>query len=148
MEHRLDTPEVSAVGRGWAPERPSAGSTRDQRAPATAGRRRVRVAPLSALPEREGRVVVVGDDTIALFRCDAGLRAVSNSCPHAGGPLADGMVIGDTVTCPLHGRVVKLLTGAVTNCQEHVLVYSVEIEDGYVVMDRDASGRPARAPSE
>lgn len=97
---------------------------------------RVRVGALDDLPPREGRAVTVGGERIAVFRCDGAVRAVSNACPHAGGPLADGVVAGDTVTCPLHMRVVDLCTGAVTDCAERVRVYDVAVEDGDVYLLR------------
>ena len=96
---------------------------------------RVRLAAVEDIPRREGRSVVVDGEAIAVFRCDAALRAVSNACPHAGGPLADGIVAGDTVTCPLHMRVVDLVTGEVTDCEERVRVHRVVVEDGVVYLD-------------
>jgi nitrite reductase [NAD(P)H] small subunit len=96
---------------------------------------RIRLAAVEDLPRREGRAVTVGGETLAVFRCDGGIRAVSNACPHAGGPLADGIVAGDTVTCPLHMRVVDLLNGAVSDCERRVRVHHVVVEDGVVYLD-------------
>jgi nitrite reductase/ring-hydroxylating ferredoxin subunit len=96
---------------------------------------RIRLAAVEDLPRREGRAVTVGDETLALFRCDGGIRVVSNVCPHAGGPLADGIVAGDTVTCPLHMRVVDLLTGEVADCERRVRVHHVAVEDGVVYLE-------------
>lgn len=96
----------------------------------------LRVARVADLPEREGRSVVVGGEEIAVFRCDSGIRAVSNACPHAGGPLADGIVAGDTVTCPLHGRAVDLLSGEVTDCATPVRVHPVMVRDGFIYLMR------------
>ncbi|HET9051662.1 MAG TPA: Rieske 2Fe-2S domain-containing protein, partial [Candidatus Dormibacteraeota bacterium] len=70
---------------------------------------------LDDIPPGEGRAVEVDGEEIAVFRCRTGVLAVANRCPHAGGPLADGIVAGETVTCPLHGRVVDLTTGAVSD---------------------------------
>ncbi len=103
---------------------------------------RVRIGALSDLPPREGRAVTVDGERIAVFRCDFGVRAVANACPHAGGPLADGVVAGDTVTCPLHMRVVDLCSGAVTDCAERVRVHDVAVEDGIVYLVREKA--PAR----
>lgn len=62
---------------------------------------------------------------------------MGNACPHAGAPLADGIVAGDTVVCPLHGRSVDLLTGSVSDCNEVVRVYPVAVEDGAVWLGDD-----------
>jgi nitrite reductase (NADH) small subunit len=100
----------------------------------TPGVSRVRLGALADLPPREGRAVTVDGERIAVFRCDGGVRAVSNACPHAGGPLADGVVAGDTVTCPLHMRVVDLLSGRVSDCAEQVRVHDVVVEDGVIYL--------------
>jgi nitrite reductase (NADH) small subunit len=98
----------------------------------------VRLGALADLPVREGRAVTVDGERIAVFRCDGGVRAVSNACPHAGGPLADGVVAGDTVTCPLHMRVVDLLSGEVSDCAERVRVHDLVVEDGIIYLLRQA----------
>lgn len=91
---------------------------------------------LDDLPDSEGVAVRLGAEEVALFRCGSTVRAVANRCPHAGGPLADGIVAGDTVTCPLHGRRVDLRTGSVDDCEESVAVYRVRVVDGAVELCR------------
>ena len=97
----------------------------------------MRVAePLLALddiPDGEGRALRVAGDDVAGCRCGDAVRAVGNRCPHAGGPLADGILAGDTVTCPLHGRRVDLRSGSVDDCDEAVPVYDVAVVDGLIV---------------
>ena len=97
---------------------------------------RVRIARVDDLPPREGRSVCVDGEEIALFRCDSGIRAIANECPHAHGPLADGIVAGDTVTCPLHGRGVNLLTGEVSDWETPVRVHTVTVDDGVIYLER------------
>lgn len=104
--------------------------------PVTSPRRRL--AAVDELPPREGRVIDVDGERIALFRCESGIRAAANACPHAGGPLADGIVCGDTVTCPLHGRVVDLLTGQVSDSEDRVTTYDLTVEDGVVYLNLPA----------
>jgi nitrite reductase (NADH) small subunit len=99
-----------------------------------AAARRQHVASLADIPEREGRVITIGGEDIAIFRCAGGVRAVSDACPHAGGPLSDGIVAGDTVTCPLHGRVADLRTGVVTDCAERVRVLDVSVDEGEIYL--------------
>jgi nitrite reductase (NADH) small subunit len=63
----------------------------------------VEVCRLDDIPEGLGRPFVVGDKLIAVFRSRAGkVFAVDGTCPHKGGPLADGMVVGEQVVCPYH----------------------------------------------
>ena len=96
----------------------------------------IRIAGRDSVPPREGRAALVGDREIALFNLGDRFVAVDNRCPHRGGPLADGIVAGDTVTCPLHGRRVDLRSGSVDDCDESVPVYDVEVIDGVVVLWR------------
>lgn len=103
------------------------------------GRRRWRLGAVEDVPLNEGRRVVVDGEEIALFRCEDRFRAVSGRCPHAGGPLADGIVAGSTVTCPLHSRIVNLESGLVDDCADRVRVYRV-VEDGGAVYLEDEPG--------
>src|SRR5690606_18556368 len=71
------------------------------------------LGPLDRIPLGEGRTYRVADLEIAVFRTRAGeLFAVQANCPHAGGPLADGLIGNGQVICPLHGRVFELASGA------------------------------------
>jgi len=48
---------------------------------------------------------------ISIFSCARGLFAVQSFCPHLGGPLFQGSVSGETVTCPWHQWRFSLATG-------------------------------------
>ena len=68
---------------------------------------------LDRIPPGEGRAYRVNGVEIAVFRMRRGeVYAVQASCPHAGGPLADGLIGGRRVICPLHGHAFDLETGA------------------------------------
>jgi len=73
----------------------------------------IRVAYCEDIPLREGRAVLVGDREIAVFNLGDRFLAVDNRCPHRGGPLADGIVSGESVVCPLHGWKIDLQNGNV-----------------------------------
>jgi nitrite reductase (NADH) small subunit len=64
------------------------------------------------IPAGEGRTVTIDGHRIALFRTAAGWYAIDHACPHAGGPLADGIAADCSVICPLHERRFALDTGA------------------------------------
>ena len=91
--------------------------------------------PLAGLRPDEGRLVVAGGREIALFLTLAGPRAIDASCPHAGGPLHDGLLSGTRVTCPLHLRHVDLDTGEVDDCRERVRCYPARIAGDAVLLD-------------
>jgi nitrite reductase (NADH) small subunit len=102
------------------------------------GRLWIRVAPASSIPLREGRAVQLGDRDIALFNLGDRFLAVDNRCPHKGGPLADGIVAGDTVVCPLHAWKVCLESGGVVRpAGERACVHSYEtrIDDDLVLVE-------------
>ncbi|MGH7516696.1 MAG: Rieske (2Fe-2S) protein [Gemmatimonadales bacterium] len=70
------------------------------------------LGPLSRIPAGEGRAFKVEDLEIAVFRGREGrVYATQASCPHRGGPLADGLVGGGCVICPLHAFTFDLATG-------------------------------------
>ena len=73
----------------------------------------IRVATTESFPQREGRVVNVGGRELAIFNVGDRFLAIENRCPHQGGPLADGIVTGRAVVCPLHAWRVRLDSGGV-----------------------------------
>lgn len=91
---------------------------------------RVSIGTLTDFPEKVGKVVRVRQREIAVFRLEDGrLTAVENRCPHRGGPLAEGIVCGEHVFCPLHDWKINLRDGQVEEPDKGcVKTYSVEIE--------------------
>jgi nitrite reductase (NADH) small subunit len=74
--------------------------------------RQVTLGPLSLIPAGEGRNFEVAGERIAVFHTRAGqVFATQAACPHKNGPLADGLVGGHTVICPLHSWEFDLSTG-------------------------------------
>jgi nitrite reductase (NADH) small subunit len=90
---------------------------------------------LASLRPGEGRLVVAGGREVALFLTPRGPRAVDSRCPHAGGPLHDGILSGTRVTCPLHLRRVDLDSGEVDDCAERVRCYPARVAGGEVLLD-------------
>lgn len=70
------------------------------------------LGPADRIPPGEGRSYRLEGVEIAVFRTRAGeIFAAQATCPHAGGPLADGMIGDGRVICPLHGHAFDLRTG-------------------------------------
>ena len=94
------------------------------------------VCDLEDIPARGARTVIAGKMEIGLFRISNGtVRAVENRCPHKQGPLAEGIVSGELVICPLHGWKINMPDGQVqppdAGC---VKVFATRIEDGKVFL--------------
>jgi len=100
-----------------------------------------RIGPLAEIPVGEGRAYAVAGEQVAVFRLRAGgLRAVSAVCPHAGGPIADGMADERVVICPLHLHTYELASGRSTTGQPPLRVYPTYVDDtGHVVVVAPAS---------
>lgn len=115
----------------------------------TSSLRWIRLSPTSDIPLHEGRVVQIADRSIAVFHASEGFRAIENQCPHRGGPLADGIVAGMVVTCPLHNWRVCLETGVVLKPCEGVSAgvktFPLEIRDGILYLGLDDLGQEAAA---
>ena len=104
------------------------------------------IAAIADIPERGARVVKTPVGCIALFRTgEAEIFAASNSCPHKGGPLAEGIVHGQKVTCPLHNWVFDLNTGEALGEDARIATYPVRIEAGRVLLDGMAVGKRSAA---
>jgi nitrite reductase (NADH) small subunit len=91
------------------------------------------IAPLGS------RVVASRHGDIAIFRSDTDtVFALHDKCPHKGGPLSQGIVHGESVTCPLHGWKIGLGDGqAVAPDKGCSKPFAVKLEAGVVMLRLD-----------
>ena len=98
----------------------------------------VRVVGVSDLKPGENKVVEVNGEQVALFNVDGEFFAISNTCAHRGGPLGEGYLEGDVVTCPWHGWRFNVKTGnnaIMPNMK--VQNYQVKVEGNDVLVSLD-----------
>lgn len=74
----------------------------------------VTVVKVGEIPAGKGRVVDVRGRQVALFNVGGQFHAVDNTCIHRGGPLGEGELEGNVVTCPWHGWTYDVTTGECT----------------------------------
>lgn len=98
------------------------------------------IGAMADIPPRGSRLVLTPTGDIALFKTAAGrIFALWDKCPHKGGPLSQGIVHGDSVTCPLHNWIIGLETGEVKGpdqgCARRV---EIRLEAGRILLPADA----------
>lgn len=105
------------------------------------------IGALDAIPLPGARVVKTRLGCIAVFRtAEAEAYATANACPHRGGPLAEGIVHGRKVTCPLHNWVFDLETGEAQGADDgRIATYPLRIEAGRILIDAAAIGQRSAA---
>jgi len=90
----------------------------------------VKVATTGVIAPGEGKLVDAGGKKIALFNVDGTFYVIDETCTHRGGPLSEGMLKGTKVTCPWHGAVFDVTSGAVRGAPapRDVVSYKVRVE--------------------
>ncbi len=95
----------------------------------------VKVASISDIEPGHGKQVNVDGIEIALFNVDGKFYAMENACKHRGGPLGEGELDGDIVTCPLHGWQYNVTNGNCVTMPAHVQSFEVKVEGDDVLVN-------------
>ncbi len=95
------------------------------------------IAALDDIPPRGARVVKTRLGCVAIFRTiEDKVFAIDDACPHKKGPLSEGIVHGNAVTCPLHNWVIDLETGMAKGADKgRVNTYEIRVENGRILLD-------------
>jgi nitrite reductase (NADH) small subunit len=72
----------------------------------------VKVAHRSDLRPGSLREATHGDTAVAICNYEGEIHAVHGTCPHRGGPLAEGTLHGNMLVCPWHAWEFDCVTGA------------------------------------
>lgn len=71
----------------------------------------VKVPSVTDLKPGECKTVSADGTDVAVYNVAGKYYATNNICPHRGGPLGEGSLEGDVVTCPWHGFRYNVTTG-------------------------------------
>lgn len=94
------------------------------------------IGAVTDIPRRAARCVHTPNGKIAIFRTmDDQVFAIDDKCPHKGGPLSQGIVHGNQVTCPLHNWVFDLETGEAQGADDgRVNTTPLKVMDGRILI--------------
>ena len=97
----------------------------------------VDIGSVEDIPVRGARVVKTALGCVAVFRTSENeVFATSDRCPHKNGPLSEGIVHDQKVTCPLHNWVFDLETGQAQGADEgQVATYAARVDDGRIWLE-------------
>ncbi len=89
----------------------------------------IEVAKTEDLPVGRATVCTIGDRRIALYHTANGFFASDNTCPHRGGPLGEGDVIGSEIVCPWHFWTFEIESGAcLGNPEVRIVTHEVRVD--------------------
>jgi len=90
----------------------------------------IKIAELKDMPSDMAIMVEVEGKEVALFRVNGAFCAISAMCSHREGPLHQGLVEGNTVTCPWHFAKFDLKSGEALTppAPSGVQTYEVRVE--------------------
>lgn len=90
--------------------------------------------PLDTIPDGGMLLGQLDDASVLLSRRGHEVFAIGGTCTHYGGPLAEGLVVGDTVRCPWHHACFDVRTGVALSAPalDPVPCWRVEQRDGVV----------------
>lgn len=87
------------------------------------------IAGAADVPLGRVRTFAAGGRKIAVYHTLQGWFASDNTCPHRGGPLGEGDIIGNEIVCPWHLWGFDLATGACAgNPEISIVTHEVRVE--------------------
>jgi nitrite reductase/ring-hydroxylating ferredoxin subunit len=99
----------------------------------TVEHKEVFVAREAEIPPGSRRLIEVDGVSVGVFHHDGAWVALRNSCLHRGGPVCEGVLEGNTLTCPWHGYQYDVRSGELLlDRAAHLEKFPVEIRDGEV----------------
>jgi 3-phenylpropionate/trans-cinnamate dioxygenase ferredoxin subunit len=96
-----------------------------------------RVGRLSDIPEGTRQVVEIEGEQVLLINDNGRIYAVSNICTHEYAELENGLLVDDTLTCPVHLSRFRLEDGRVLNppATKNLKTYPVSVKAGEIFVE-------------
>ncbi len=88
------------------------------------------VARATEIPSGEMKLVDLDGEEVVIANVDGAFFAFGNVCTHVGGPLVEGELQGEAVTCPWHASVFNVKSGEVLKepAEDPIPTYEVRVE--------------------
>ena len=99
----------------------------------------MKVATTKEVAPGTGKVVEAEGRSLAPFNVAGTFYAIDNTCTHRGGPLGEGDLVGEVVTCPWHGAQFNVKTGEVLAppARTGVRSFPVKVQGDDVLVELD-----------
>jgi nitrite reductase/ring-hydroxylating ferredoxin subunit len=97
----------------------------------------IKIAETKDVSPGTGKVVQVEGRTITLFNVAGNFHAIDNNCSHDGGPLVEGELCGEVITCPWHNAKFNVKTGEAIGppASESVQAFPVKVQGEDVLVE-------------
>jgi 3-phenylpropionate/trans-cinnamate dioxygenase ferredoxin component len=96
----------------------------------------IKVAELNGLDDGDLMAVEIDDEPVCLVKVDGSIYAFTDNCTHISGPLNEGELDGEVLTCPWHGAQFNVRTGKVLRgpARQDIQTYPVRVEDNSILV--------------
>src|SRR2546428_6882737 len=95
-----------------------------------------KVASLAGRAPGSAKAVEVAGKAVALHNLGGAVYATENTCPHRGGPLGEGDLEAQVITCPWHGFQYDVKTGkCLTNAALSLGCHPVRLEGDSILVE-------------
>ena len=109
----------------------------------------VHLANTLDLHDGEMKEISVGEVKILLARVGDNFHAVSATCPHYGGPLAEGTLCGTRVVCPWHHAAFNIVNGNMEDppALDSLVSYPLRIDGERIMLSLPEDAEDRRMPA-
>ncbi len=96
----------------------------------------IKVAKLDDLEDGDLMAVEVDGEPVCLAKVDGEVYAFTDNCTHISGPLNEGELDDDVLTCPWHGAQFNVRTGKVLRgpARQDIQTYAVRVDNDDILV--------------